>query len=326
VTAPDEDLEPTSLLDAFTRIRTAAERHMDDRDSKDLGWVEETVTDIAIGEGMPFVKPVQFNRTQEGTVGADWLWWWLDSASGECFGALIQAKRIKRSGAKWIVDVRHGLDSVGEDPDSNTSQYRKLLDTAERLEVPAVYAFYTGGLVFRRDLDCPHPGTPEGCISCRRMAITMLSAFLVRSAWEPEAVAHVVFSDGVPLEDLADPVTPTGPVNDLNLPQIPPGALRNFLLEEQAGPRDVAKRIFAAVAHARRGQFSLAVAEPLALPAARVFREVPQDTGHFPGPYFEQVLRGLRTEAPAYLLDLLADEPPPEELTRLVSGVVLVSY
>lgn len=61
---------------------------------------------------------------------------------------------------------------------------------------------------------------------------------------------------------------------------------------------------------------------PLALPQARVFSEVPLDSGHFPGPYFEQVLRGLRTEAPAYVLDLLADHAPPEELTRLVAGVV----
>lgn len=299
---------------------------MDDRDNKDLAWVEETVTDIAVGEGIPFVKPVQFNRTQEGAIGADWLWWWLDSASGDCFGALVQAKRVKRSGMKWIVDVRHGLDSVGDDPDSSESQYSKLLDAAKHLEVPAVYAFYTGGLVFRRDLDCPHPGTPDACLSCRRMAITMLSAFLVRSAWEPEAVADVVFSDGVPLEDLADPDITTGPVRDVNLPQIPQGELREWLLEEQTGPRDVAKRIFAAVAHARLGQFSQAVAEPLALPGARVFSEVPQDNGHFPGPYFEQVLRGLRTEAPAYVFDLLADQPPPEGLARLVKGVVLVSY
>lgn len=238
--APVEDPEPTTLLEACTRIRAAAERHMDDRDRKDLGWVEEPVTDVAIGEGIPFVKPVQFNRTQEGTVGADWLWWWLDSASDECFGALVQAKRIKRSGAKWIVDVRHGLDFVGGDPDSSRSQYGRLLDAADQLGVPAVYAFYTGGLVFRRDLTCPHPGSPEGCISCRRMAITMLSAFLVRSAWEPDALADVVFSDGVPLEDLADPATPAGLIRDLNLPHIPPGQLRDFLLEEQAGPRAVA--------------------------------------------------------------------------------------
>ena len=88
----------------------------------------------------------------------------------------------------------------------------------------------------------------------------------------------------------------------------------------------MAERLFAAVAQARRGQFSRAVAAPLALPAARVFGEVPQDRGHFPGPYFEQVLRGLRTEAPTYVLDLLADQPPPEELRRLVAGVVLASF
>ena len=282
MTAPVDDGEPTTLLEALKRIRMAAERHMDDRDSKDLGWVEESVTDVAVGEGIPFVKPVQFNRPQEGTLGADWLWWWLDSLSGECFGALVQAKRVKRSGGKWIVDVRHGLQGVGDDPDSSISQYRRLLDTADYLEVPAVYAFYTGGRIFRRDLPCPHPARPAECISCQRMAITMLSAFLVRSAWQPDALADVVFSEGVPLEDLADPSMPTGPIRDLNLPQIPPGKLRDFLLKEQAGPRDVAKRISAAVAQARRGQFSQAVAAPLALPAERVFREVPQDSGHFP--------------------------------------------
>ena len=42
-----------ALLDAFGRVRVAAEQYMDERDRTGLGWVEESVTDIAVHKGFP---------------------------------------------------------------------------------------------------------------------------------------------------------------------------------------------------------------------------------------------------------------------------------
>ena len=97
-----------ALLSAFGRVRGAAEQYMDERDRTGLGWVEESVTDIAVHKGIPEVQVVQFNRQQEGGgIGADYLWWWLDQGSGECFGMLVQAKRLNRTASKWTIDIGH---------------------------------------------------------------------------------------------------------------------------------------------------------------------------------------------------------------------------
>jgi hypothetical protein len=140
---------PDDLLAAFTRIRTAAEEFMDDRDLARLGWSETSVTDVAIHRGSPEVSVVQFNQQQEGRgVGADYLWWWLDSLRAECFGMLVQAKRMYREGDRWAVDVSH----------RNGRQLGDLVRTAEHLEVLAIYAIYMGGRVFRAGMAGLAPG------------------------------------------------------------------------------------------------------------------------------------------------------------------------
>jgi len=53
-------------------------------------------------------------------------------------------------------------------------------------------------------------------------------------------------NDSIAPEDLVDPALNAGSVWDVNLPDIGP-ALREFLAREQAGPREIAKRIFNAV-------------------------------------------------------------------------------
>jgi hypothetical protein len=88
------------VLGGFKKIRQTAEAYMDKRDLAGDGWSEEAVTAIAVTEGRPHVDVVEFNRNQEGrgpnALGADYLWWWIDSQTGECFGMLVQAKRLKR--------------------------------------------------------------------------------------------------------------------------------------------------------------------------------------------------------------------------------------
>jgi len=61
----EEPVRPADVLNAFTRVQVAAEAFMHARDRADLGWVEESMTDIAVHAGLPEVRVVQFNRQQE---------------------------------------------------------------------------------------------------------------------------------------------------------------------------------------------------------------------------------------------------------------------
>lgn len=304
--APVDD--GVSPLIGFSRIRETAEAYMDKRDRAGDGWSEEVVTALAVTEGRPHVDVVEFNRNQEGrgpnALGADYLWWWIDRATEECFGMLVQAKRLKRTSDDWQVDVTH----------REGKQLGDLIRTANELEVPAVYAVYTGGLVFRDQLACRHDGAetegdepalpdpPEACLPCRRMAISMITAYQLTSGWySPKVTADLVLGKGIPVEDLVDPTVPSPPVWDLNLRNLTDPQLRDFLLKPQGGSREIARRIFRRVAEHRRGQFSLASAELLPVPDAPVFTDVPDDTGHFPGPYYRHILQGLRISPPAYV-------------------------
>ena len=304
-----------ALLGAFGRVRVAAEQYMDERDRTGLGWVEESVTDIAVHKGLPEVRIVQFNRQQEGGgVGADYLWWWLDQASDECFGMLVQAKRLNRAANKWTVDIGH----------QDGKQLGDLSRTASQFEVPAMIAVYTGGQLFRRDLPCIHDKDPD-CLSCRRMAISIISAYQLWTNWEsPADTATMVLNDSIPLESLVDPALGAGTVWDLNLPAIASPELRSFLLHDQQGPREVAKRIFAAVSRQRATSFSAAIAEPITIASAPIFPVVPRDTGHYPNSYFDHFLRGLRTSPPPYIRDIRENRPTPPEVASRVAGVILI--
>lgn len=121
------------VLDAFTRVREAAEAHMDELDALGHTWEEETVTNVSVHRGHPVVKVAKFNKVQEGRgIGADYLWWWLDRDADVCFGMLVQAKRLTRNlvrdRMRWTLDVRH----------NGGQQFRDLLQTANDLMVPAM--------------------------------------------------------------------------------------------------------------------------------------------------------------------------------------------
>jgi hypothetical protein len=305
-----------ALLSAFGRVRVAAEQYMDERDRAGLGWAEESVTDIAVHKGLPEVQVVQFNRQQEGGgVGADYLWWWLDQASDECFGMLVQAKRLHRTANRWTVDIRH---RAGQ-------QLVDLSKTASHFEVPAMFAVYTGGQLFRDDLPCLHDKEPD-CVSCQRMAISIISLYQLWAGWEsPIDTATMVLNDSIPLESLVDPTLAAGTIRDLNLRKIASPELRSFLLDNQEGPREIAKRIFAAVSRQRATSFSAAIAEPITLASEPIFPVVPRDTGHFPNSYFEHFLRGLRRNPPPYVRDIQENRPTPPEISSRVAGVILIS-
>lgn len=227
---------------------------MDDREVAGLDWTEETVTEVCIHKGSPEVVVVQFNRRQEGGgLGADYLWWWLDAATSECFGMLVQAKRLHRTSSRWAVDISH----------RKGKQLGDLLRAAYFLQVPAMYAVYTGGLIYRSGVPCKHGGKPSCCLSCRRMAVSLIGAYQVELDWEsPTNIGGLVYNDAISLEDLVDPALPAGKVRDLNLHKLKPGPLRDFLTTDQQGSREVAKRTSrrsppVASARSRRQQPSL---------------------------------------------------------------------
>jgi len=324
----------SELLAACTRIRRAAEEFMDERDLVGLGWDEESVTNVSIHRGLPEVRVVQFNRTQEGGrtreeggVGADYLWWWLDETSAECFGMLVQAKRLRIDSRGWSVDIAHGKGQ----------QLKDLLDAARQFRVPAMYAVYTGGRVFRRETACVHDATPSTCLGCRRMAISMVGAYQLATTWEsPRTNGLEVFNSSISLEDLVDPSRSTPDLIKMELgPELPTtlsffvqdmtAEMESFLTDGQVGPREIAKRIFEAVVRQRIGSFRAGTAEQLRVRGEPIFHDVPQDIGHYPGPYFEHFLRGLQSAPPSYVIDALEGRDVPDEVSSQMAGLVLVT-
>jgi hypothetical protein len=305
-----------SLLDAFSRIRRAAETFMDGRDLAGLGWVEESVTDVAVHMGLPEVQVVQFSRRQEGAgVGADYLWWFVEEQSSECFGMLVQAKRLSRTGTRWTVDIRH----------RNGRQFADLLDSAKHFQVPAMYAIYTGGRVFRRSLPCRHGEGLRTCIDCRRMAISMISAYQLSHSWEsPIDTAALVLLESTPLENLVDPTRSAGRVIDVNITGTSP-ELRRFLLQDQQGAREIAKRIFADLVRQRSGHYTASVVAPTTLSHDQIFPVVPRDSGHYPGPYYPHFLRGLVRSAPDYVRDIQEGRPVSSDVSNRVDGIIVAT-
>ncbi|MFF7249843.1 hypothetical protein ACFZBU_38770 [Embleya sp. NPDC008237] len=126
-----------------------------------------------------------------------------------------------------------------------------------------------------------------------------------------------------PLEDLADPGLRGNPVRDLPGRRCGP-ALTAFLKDPQYGARSVAKEIFRQLSEARRRQFSMATDERTTHGESKVFPELPTDRGHFPRPYFPEVLCGLRTALPGYARDALEGRTVPTGITDKLAGIIFV--
>lgn len=304
---PDDD-----LLAAFTRARERVESHMADSEVDDVAWHEETVTDLLLRAARPQVSYHPFHRWQEKRVGADWLWWWLDE-TGECFGMLVQAKRMHRHGDRLEFDFRAG----------DGSQMTRLLAAADVLAVPAIYALYLGTPAWRAPVSCGARPHPQDCLRCRRATVSVLTGLQAQLASpSPRDGAGTVLTSAVPLEDLADPRCGTDPIYDLNLRDLD-DELRAFMLQQQPGARRVARAVMAMVSASRLSQFSAAVADRVELRSDTVFTTLPDDTGHFSRPYFPHVLRGLRRTPPDYLAAAQAGDPPAE-VAAAADGIVVV--
>lgn len=275
-------------------------------------WREETISELVWQAARPCVMYADFARYQEAAVGADWLWWWVDDAS-ECFGMLVQAKRLHCRGSTWTIDFRA---NKGE-------QMRRLFRTADMFFVPPFYVLYMGGIDYRGSFSCG-PNHHSECESCRKASVSVMAGlFAAMASPSPRDGANEALNSSIPLEDLADPAAEPGPIYDLNLDEV--GAdLRAFLLEGQTGARHIARMLFKGVSDARGGMYSLDVAERTGTGSDVVFQNLPRDMAHFGVPYFDHILRGLRRNPPAYVQDILAGQEPPRSITHQVGGVVVI--
>ncbi|HVX19910.1 MAG TPA: hypothetical protein VHB02_01030 [Acidimicrobiales bacterium] len=296
---------------AFVRARKRAEHHMIGCERDGSSWREETISELVWQAARPYVTYADFTRHQEAAVGADWLWWWIDH-DGECFGMLVQAKRLFCRGPDWSLDFQA----------KRGDQMRALLSTADRFSVPAAYVVYMGSVDYRASYTS-HISDPTALEHARKATVSVLAALLAQYSFTPRDGAATVLNSSIPLEDLADTSAALGPIRDLNLRDTT-SELRAFLLERQSGARRIAQMIFKTVSEARSGMFSLDVAERGRVDTAAVFDDLPLDSAHFGVPYFQHVLRGLRSELPSYVQDMLAGRPPPTSVTNYVGGIVAI--
>ena len=167
-----------------------------------------------------------------GALGADYLWWFLDPTDA-CFGMLVQAKRLTRTRqvegrhppqgrqaarrpARHCGSARGARRCTASTPVGSCSANRSLLPRhASRTDASSA------------DDAGPRPWLPtDGHLDDQRLPAE-------HGVVHPKTTADLVLTDSLPLEDLVDPDLVTGAVWDMNLREIPPGQLRDFLLKPQ---------------------------------------------------------------------------------------------
>lgn len=300
------------LLAAFTRARKRVEDHMIGCERDGSAWREETVSEMLWQAARPYVMYADFKRHEEAKVGADWLWWWVDD-SGECFGMLVQAKRLFCDGSSWSLDFRA----------KKGQQMRQLLDSADYFCVPAAYALYMGSIDYRASVTSQIKD-PTAREQYRKATVSMMAGLLAaQTSPSPRDGATAALNESIPLENLADSNGGNEPIRDLNLRDTR-DELRTFLLEGQKGARHAARTMFETVSGARSGMLSQDVAERSPVQTGAMFDDLPLDSAHFGVPYFHHMLRGLRRDLPSYVQDVLAGQRPPAWVTDHVRGIVVI--
>ncbi|UYN82920.1 MAG: hypothetical protein KIT89_09385 [Microcella sp.] len=270
------------------------------------------MTELLLAAAFPVVKFAPFTRHQEKRVGADWLWWWVDS-KGEAFGMVVQAKRLKREASAWDIDFDYDLGR----------QRQNLLRAGLDLRVPPIYALYLGTVNARQGAFCRAPKHFEACVSCERATVSLAPAIVLASAvGAHDQEVSLMLDIALPLEDVLDPRVIAAPIWDRNL-HLADTDLAEFLEGEQGGARRVAQLLFDRVCSNRWLSHSAAAEATVTRGTESVFRKLPDDTGHYGRPYYSEILDGLRWEAPDYVRDVLADQAVPSWLSNEFAGVAV---
>jgi hypothetical protein len=276
---------------------------------------EELQTYWLLDAARPRIEYAQFNRAQEGVVGADWLWWFLDD-SGECFGVLIQAKKLYGSVGNRKIDLEY--------PRGTRGQMKALFAAADHFDVPCAYILYCGDHQQRVDLECGAHDPPY-CPRCACAGVSVLSGLGAETAvnfapaHQRGQLAIDAYRYSMPLEEMVQPATDA--VFDVNL-DVVSAELREFLTGTQDGARGVAKQFFTAVAEIRTGQLAAPGVELLRRTDETVFDALPADVGHFGRPYYDHILRGLRRSLPEYVTNLVLQGG--NQVPDGIDGIVIV--
>jgi hypothetical protein len=262
------------------------------------------------------MKVADFARHEENEIGADWLWWWVSEDSSESFGLLVQAKRLGLTSGQSPTLGLHAKQS---------SQMKQLIDSAIKFEVPAAYALYFGAVGRRGNLLCRSPEHGDQCSTCQKLTLAIFPASLTTQipSGSPTSAAREAYARSSPLEDFADPTSTCasllfGGDGESFTPE-----LRQFLHEDQNGPRQVARKLLHLMIDPELIELSTDVAARPTLPVDAIFRDIPEHRGHSFDP-LSHVLGGLRSQPPSYVLDIMADQPPSHEQLGLIGGVVVM--
>ncbi len=247
-------------------------------------WQEETISELVWQAARPEVMYAPFTKREEPSVGADWLWWWID-LQRNAFGMLVQAKRLKRRPSDGSFTIEFDY--------KNGEQMARLFKTSDMFDVPATYVLYMGSPEFRGGVGCTEHSVD--CERCHRSSISVLTALQADFTREsPRDAATEALIMSIPLEDLVDQERAPTRISDLNM-NAADSELRKFLMEGQSGARRVARKLFSGVADDRMRVFTAAQDERQRIGDAAMFTDLPLDYGHFRRPYYPHVLRGLRT-------------------------------
>jgi len=309
------------LLAAFTRGRSELDSYVRQSAAQDHTWNEESATERLIMAAHPEAQYVVFSRAHEEAIGADWLWWFLDQ-SGECFGALVQAKKLTVGQHSFSVDFKHpGGPQKGK-------QLADLLAASDIFKVPAVYAVYCGDPAHRGgDKMCPTVDRGDPCQRCERASVLLFTALAAQELLDeaPSKAGAIAFKKGVPLEDTIDPAVPAPEVSDVYRFAMDDG-FAALLDNPQTGPRDIAKAMFGTVREVREQMLLKFVKDRIDLGPEAVFSSVfagGDQLGDHLLPY-AHILRGLRRQLPQYVTDVLSGGELPREYAPYLAGLAVI--
>jgi len=293
--------------------RVAAEGQMSVLESQGESFEETAITNLLLTTGHPLIRFVKFNQVEEGKwTGADWIWWWIDATTGEAFGAVIQAKRLKRKSSRWWIDF--GYD--------DNRQRSNLFFVGDYFGVVPLYVLYLGTSDYRGGVYCREDSHQPGCELCRMSTLSAVPALLTVVGGSEFDQTDIAMSYHVSLEELVDPDVDPQEYWSPDFAGATDEFVR-FLHEPQAGSRQIARKIVDQIRSARARMFTAATADVSTLPDDAVFPELPDDYGHWSTPYFPHALAGLRASAPEYVRNFLANGETPEGMSGRVGGMAV---
>ncbi|WP_433521657.1 DUF6615 family protein [Nocardia pseudovaccinii] len=313
----------TAVAKAFRWARIQAVRHMAECERARLRWSETTITEIVTAHTSRAVTVVPFTQRAEALSGADWVWWWVDSAGA--YGMLVQAKRVTVTSSAWNFDF--GYTATG----AARSQREVLRSAAAMLGLLPVYALYLGTGDYRRWEHCADIHRRWRCIQCIKRTVSLMPALLADERNVCDAAS--TYERSVALEDLWTGCPASAPLRPALRNQLAP-ELSDFLQNRQDGTRAVTRSMIDSVLKSRFGQFAAVSTSVAGVHNGEhdrlgsVFGDVPDDTGHWGLRYFEHTLNPLLHTPPHYVLEIMTGDFDEDRLAldmpENIAGIVVV--